>query len=157
MGNGRATIAFVCFASAAGAECRETSIELKTATGAVSRFTVEVADSASERGTGLMHRESLPTAAGMLFIYPRPGNVSFWMENTLIPLDMIFADAAGRVQSVHENAVPLDRTPIAGGADIKYVLEINGGLASRMGIATGTVIRHPAIDQSIAAFPCAAE
>jgi uncharacterized protein len=157
MGIGRAALVFVCFASAAGAECRDTSVELQTTTGALSRFTVEVADSAGERGTGLMNRESMPTAAGMLFVYPRPGNVSFWMENTLIPLDMIFADPTGKVLSVHENAVPLDRTPIAGGANIQYVLEINGGLARRMGITEGAMMRHPAIDQSIAVFPCATE
>jgi uncharacterized protein len=157
MGIGRAALIWLCLSSAAGAECRDTSVELQTTTGAVSRFTVEVADSAAERSTGLMNRESMATAAGMLFIYPRPGNVSFWMENTLIPLDMIFADPTGTVQRVHENAVPLDRTPIPGGANIKYVLEINGGLARRMGITEGAVLRHPAIDQSIAAFPCAAE
>jgi uncharacterized protein len=157
MGIGRAALVWVCIAGAAQADCRETTVEVQTATGAVSRFTVEVADSAGERGTGLMRRESLPMAAGMLFVYPRAGAVSFWMENTLIPLDMIFADPTGTVQHVHENAVPLDRTPIAGGDNIQYVLEINGGLARRMGISEGAVLRHPAIDQSVAAFPCAAE
>jgi uncharacterized protein len=159
MGIGRAivTLVWMASASAAAAECSMTSVELQTAAGTLSRFTVEVADSAGERGTGLMNRESMPTAAGMLFIYPRPGDVSFWMENTLIPLDMIFADPTGRVQHVHENAIPLDRTPIPGGANIQYVLEINGGLARRMGITEGAVLRHPAIDQSIAAFPCVAE
>jgi uncharacterized protein len=157
MGIGRAALVFLCCAGVAQAECREDSLEVQTAAGAVSRFTVEVADSAGERGTGLMHRESLPMAAGMLFVYPRAGEVSFWMENTLIPLDMIFADPTGRVMRVHENAVPKDRTPIAGGDNIQYVLEINGGLARRMGIAEGAMMRHPAIDQSIAAFPCAAE
>ena len=157
MGICRATLVFLCLATAAGAECRETSLEVQTATNAISRFTVEVADSAGERGTGLMNRDRMPTAAGMLFVYARPGNVSFWMENTLIPLDMIFADPTGKVLHVHENAVPLDRTPIPGGANIQYVLEINGGLARRMGITTGAVIRHPAIDQTIAAFPCSTE
>ena len=156
MGIGRASIVLLCFATAAQAECRPDSLDLLTATGALSRFTVEVADSASERSTGLMHRESMPTAAGMLFVYGRAGNVSFWMENTLIPLDMIFADATGTVQYVYENAQPLDRTPIPGGTNIKYVLEINGGLARRMGIVPGAVMRHPAIDQQRAALPCAA-
>jgi uncharacterized protein len=157
MGIGRAAIVFLGLAGAAQAECSDTRLDLQTATGALSRFTVEVADDAAERARGLMNRDSMPTAAGMLFVYPRAGNVSFWMENTLIPLDMIFADSTGTVKRVHENAVPLDRTPIPGGANIKYVLEINGGLARRMGISEGAVIRHPAIDQSIAAFPCVAE
>ena len=157
MGIGGAALGLVVSASAAFADCRENTVELQTATGAISRFTVEVADSAAERGTGLMHRESMPTAAGMLFVYPRAGDVSFWMENTLIPLDMVFADPTGTVLHVHANATPLDRTPIPGGANIKYVLEINGGLARRMGIQPGAILRHPAIDQRVAAFPCVAE
>jgi uncharacterized protein len=157
MGIGGAALVLLLSVGAAQAECRENALELQTRTGAVSRFSVEVADSATERSTGLMHRESMPMAAGMLFVYGRPGNVSFWMENTLIPLDMIFADPTGTVQHVHENARPLDRTPIPGGANIKYVLEINAGLARRMGIAPGAMLRHPAIDQSTAAFPCVAE
>ena len=157
MGIGGAALGLVVSASAAFADCRENTVELQTATGAISRFTVEVADSAAERSTGLMHRESMPTAAGMLFVYPRAGDVSFWMENTLIPLDMVFADPTGTVLHVHANAIPLDRTPIPGGANIKYVLEINGGLARRMGIQPGAILRHPAIDQRVAAFPCVAE
>jgi uncharacterized protein len=157
MGICRATIVLVWLAGAAQAECRLDSLDVQTQAGNLARFSVEVADDAGERSTGLMHRESMPAASGMLFVYPRAGNVSFWMENTLIPLDMIFADPTGRVQHVHENAVPLDRTPIPGGENIKYVLEINGGLARRMGITAGSVIRHPAIDQSVAAFPCVAE
>ncbi len=77
------------------------------------------------------------------------------MKNTKIPLDMIFADPAGRVTRVHAQAVPGDLTPIDGGEGVLAVLEINGGLAARMGIAPGAVIRHPALDQSRAAWPCA--
>ncbi|MGL4321660.1 MAG: DUF192 domain-containing protein [Paracoccaceae bacterium] len=154
MGIGRAAIVLLVFGGAAQAECSDTRLDLQTTSGGLSRFTVEVADDDAERATGLMNRDSMPTAAGMLFVYPRAGNVSFWMENTLIPLDMVFADSTGTVQRVHENAVPLDRTPIPGGSGIKFVLEINGGLARRMGITEGAVIRHPAIDQSVAAFPC---
>jgi uncharacterized protein len=157
MGIGRALTVLLVLSGAAHAECSDTRLDLQTASGALSRFTVEVADDDAERARGLMQRESMPTAAGMLFVYPRAGNVSFWMENTLIPLDMIFADSTGRVKRVHENAVPLDRTPIPGGAGIQYVLEINGGLARRMGIAEGAMLRHPAIDQTVAAFPCVAE
>lgn len=161
MGIGRAIVFGLAFAGPVQAQeqgrCRPDSLELQSTTGALARFTVEIADDAAERSTGLMRRESMPMAAGMLFVYPRPDNVSFWMENTLIPLDMIFADATGTVLRVHENARPLDRTPIPGGANIQYVLEINGGLARRMGITEGSVIRHPAIDQQTAAFPCAAE
>jgi uncharacterized membrane protein (UPF0127 family) len=77
----------------------------------------------------------------------------FWMKNTLIPLDMIFADAAGRVTRVHAMAVPGDETPVEGGAGVQFVLEINGGLAERLGIAPGAELRHPAIGDG-AAWPC---
>jgi hypothetical protein len=76
------------------------------------------------------------------------------MENTLIPLDMIFADATGTVTRVHPEAVPLDRTPIDGGDGVQYVLEINGGLAAALRIRPGAVLRHPDIDQARAAWPC---
>lgn len=139
---------------AAEAACAPDRVELQGPWGQAA-FDVELADDDAERGRGLMFRESLPQQAGMLFIYDRPESVAFWMRNTLIPLDMIFADKTGLVRKVHSNAVPLDETPIFGGNDILAVLEINGGLAERFGIAAGTLIRHPAFDQSTAAWPCA--
>jgi uncharacterized protein len=116
-------------------------------------FAVEVADDQAERSQGLMFREALDPAAGMLFVYERPRRASFWMKNTLIPLDMIFADASGTVTRVHANAVPGDLTPIDGGEGVAFVLEINGGLAARLGIVAGAELRHPAIGAA-AAWPC---
>ncbi|MCO6381641.1 DUF192 domain-containing protein [Oceanicola sp. 502str15] len=124
--------------------------------GGQARFSVEIADDAGERSQGLMHRKSMARSSGMLFIYPRPAPVSFWMRNTLIPLDMIFLDARGVVQRVHSNAVPLDETPISGGDGILAVLEINGGLAKAFGIAPGAQMLHPAFG-SAAAWPCAGQ
>ena len=137
----------------AGAACAPDTVELRGPSG-MARFTVEVADDGAERARGLMFRESMPRSAGMLFVYPAPQRASFWMKNTLIPLDMIFADETGRVTRVHSNAVPHDTTPIIGGDDVRFVLEINGGLAKRMGIAAGTELRHPAIPQATAVWPC---
>jgi uncharacterized membrane protein (UPF0127 family) len=79
------------------------------------------------------------------------------MRNTLIPLDIIYFDAAGRWVSAQENAVPLDETGLPSEGPAQYVLEINGGLVEQFGMGEGTVIRHPAIDQAGAAWPCAAE
>lgn len=143
-------------AAASWAACSETSVDLRPAGGeaAAARFRVEIADDPSEMARGLMHRETLPKSAGMLFIYPEAGPVSFWMRNTLIPLDMIFLGSDGVVRRVHENAVPLDETSIPGGDDIQYVLEINGGLARQLGIEEGSELRHPAIDPGEAAWPC---
>jgi uncharacterized protein len=161
MGNGSASrrlswgvLGLLLAASPALAECRADTLDLRTS-GGQARFTVEVADSPEERSRGLMYRESLPKSSGMLFVYPRPQRASFWMKNTLIPLDMVFADKTGRVTRVHAMAIPHDESPIDGGDGVVAVLEINGGLAARMGIAPGTMLRHPALDQSLAAWPCA--
>ncbi|WP_435259374.1 DUF192 domain-containing protein [Thioclava sp. FR2] len=157
MTTGVLVFAFGMMASAALAEaaaCRDDQIQLRWQ-GGLARFAVEVADDADERSQGLMHREKLSTSAGMLFVYERPQRAQFWMANTLIPLDMIFADASGRVTRVHANAKPKDRTTIDGGEGVQFVLEINGGLAKRLGIAEGAEMQHPAIKN--AAWPCDAE
>ncbi|WP_245626819.1 DUF192 domain-containing protein [Aestuariivita boseongensis] len=122
--------------------------------GGQSFFNIEIADTPAERSQGLMFRESLPVSSGMLFVYERPQRVSFWMKNTLIPLDMIFVNETGVVEHVHENAIPGDLTPIPGGDNILVVLEINGGLARQLGIGPGTKLRHEVFDPAIAAWPC---
>ena len=140
--------------AAAEAACSPDRLDLRWPDGQES-FAVEVADDAAERARGLMFREELGPASGMLFVYDGPRRVQFWMKNTLIPLDMIFADATGKVTRVHSGAVPGDLTPIDGGAGVQYVLEINAGLAEKLGIAPGSEMRHPAIAGAIAAWPCA--
>jgi uncharacterized membrane protein (UPF0127 family) len=140
-----------CFSTQALA-CSDTRIDLRGEWG-TARFTVEVADEPEERSLGLMNRESMANSAGMLFVYERPQRAVFWMKNTLIPLDMIFADETGVVTKVHENAVPLDLTGIEGGDGVQFVLEINGGLSGRMGISEGSVLRHPSIGDE-AAWAC---
>ncbi|WOI57601.1 DUF192 domain-containing protein [Palleronia sp. LCG004] len=136
------------------AACRDGVVELRGDFGEA-RFRVEVADDPAEQARGLMHVEDLPAGRGMLFVYEEAGPVSFWMRNTLIPLDMIFADATGTVTRVHANAVPLDETSIPGGDNVLSVLEINGGLAARIGIEEGSELRHAALPQDDAAWPCA--
>ncbi len=142
---------------AAGAACAPGQVELRLGSGAVARFSVEVADDPAERAQGLMFREHMASSSGMLFIYERPQHAVFWMKNTLIPLDMIFADETGLVRHVHANAVPHDETGIDGGTEILAILEINGGLAKKLGIAPGAVIRHPDLEQISAAWRCDAQ
>ncbi|WP_247716819.1 DUF192 domain-containing protein [Gymnodinialimonas ceratoperidinii] len=141
-------------AQPAQARCSEDRVELRGDWG-TARFRVEVADDVQERARGLMHVAEMPRLAGMLFVYDRPQHVSFWMENTLIPLDMIFVGETGEVLNIHENAIPLDRTPIPGGSDdIVYVLEINGGMAETLGIDVGSEMRHTSVAQETALWPC---
>ena len=153
MGQRLALIALL-LASPAYGQCNDQTVELKNPDGTTARFTVEVADTASERALGLMGRQKLASSKGMLFVYERPQTVAFWMENTFIPLDMVFADEAGVVKKIAEHARPLDRTPIPGGDDILFVLEINAGLAKGLGLTEGTVLRHPSIDPAEAAWAC---
>jgi len=101
-------------------------------------FSVRLADTPAKRAQGLMYVESMPKDQGMLFIYPEPMPVSFWMKNTKISLDMIFLNSKGQIEYIHENAKPYDETVIHGGKDIQYVVEINGGLAEGLGIYVGS-------------------
>ena len=151
---GLLSIAFCVGAGAALASdvCRDDQITVRGDWGQA-RFTVEVADDRDERAQGLMHRESMPSSAGMLFVYEQPRTARFWMKNTLIPLDIIFADKTGTVRRVHHNAVPLSEKLIPGGSGIQYVLEINGGMAEALNISEGSELRHPAIGEA-AAWPC---
>ena len=148
-------LALSCHAAVAGADaaCDASRVDLRGPSGRA-QFSVEVVDTPAERARGLMFREDMARSAGMLFVYEAPQAAVFWMENTLIPLDMIFAGPDGTVKAVHANAVPGDLTPIRGGEGIQSVLEINGGLAGRLGIVPGSVLRHPALDPSTAAWPC---
>lgn len=156
IGAGRRIVAalwFILCPVFAFADCRMDLAEMRGDWGQA-RFTVEVADTMRERSVGLMHRESMPRMSGMLFVYPSPRRVAFWMRNTLIPLDMIFMDPSGTVVHVHHNAVPLDETPIRGGTGVQFVLELNGGMAEQLGINVGSHIRHPSLDAAGAAWPC---
>ncbi len=140
-------------ASVTHAACAPETVELRGVWGQA-RFTVEIADTAATRAQGLMHRERLARSAGMLFIYDQPTEASFWMRNTLIPLDMLFVDPTGLVTHIHHEAIPLDETPIPGGPNILMVLEINGGLSRAMGITVGSELRHPRLDQTTALWVC---
>lgn len=145
--------ATILLPAAALADCALDRVDLRGDWGQA-RFSVEVADDPSERAQGLMFRESMPRSAGMLFLYDQPQRPVFWMRNTLIPLDMVFVDSSGTVLRIHENAVPLDETGIDGGPGVLAVLEINGGLARQLGLDVGSELRHPALDQASAAWPC---
>ncbi len=136
----------------AAADCPSDSVQLRGDWGQL-RFSVEIADDDAERSRGLMFREEMARSAGMLFVFEYPQTVSFWMKNTLIPLDMIFLDDTGTVVKVHHEAVPGDATAIPGGDNVLAVLEINGGLAERYGIGAGSELQHGAFGKD-AAWPC---
>jgi uncharacterized membrane protein (UPF0127 family) len=106
------------------------------------KFEVDLATNDAERSRGLMFRKELGAYEGMLFDFYQEMQVSFWMKNTLIPLDMVFIAANGTVKHVHANAVPLSTDAISSLYPVRAVLEINGGSARLLGIKPGDKVKH---------------
>lgn len=122
----------------------ESKLVLNTGTGAHA-FTVEVVDTPETRAKGLMYRQELADDAGMLFDFKEERQVSFWMMNTFIPLDMIFIGADGVVETIHVNARPQDPTSIPSQVPVQFVLEIPGGRSTEIGLEPGDTVEHPRI------------
>ncbi len=102
---------------------------------------VELALTPAKRELGLMYRNHLDAEAGMLFVFPSPGRLRFWMKNTEIPLDMVFADSAGKIVGIVANAEPYSEQSVGPDADAQYVLEVNGGFCARHGVRVGDRMR----------------
>lgn len=118
------------------------SVELEVPNRQLVSLDVEVASTRSEQQKGLMFREKLDADAGMLFVFPMQRHQSFWMRNTLIPLDLFFIDSDWNVVGVVENAEPLTEVPREVDGDSQYVLEVNGGFAKKHGLGAGTKVRY---------------
>ena len=109
------------------------------------RFAVEVVDTEAARAKGLMFRDHLGEDQGMLFDFRESRPVAFWMQNTLIPLDMLFIRADGVIANIHQNAKPMDTTSIPSDGPVMFVLEIPGGRSAALGLAAGDRVKHPRI------------
>jgi uncharacterized membrane protein (UPF0127 family) len=107
-------------------------------------FTVWIADTEPRHNQGLMWVKSLPPTRGMLFLFDAPQVTSFWMKNTLIPLDLLFIAPNGRIIRIAENATPLSEATIDSMGLITGVLEVAGGTSRRLGFKAGDRVRHPA-------------
>lgn len=114
-------------------------------------FNVELALTQPQMAQGLMYRQSLAPDAGMLFDYGAPQPVAFWMKNTLIPLDMIFIGADGKVVDFHERAVPLSLDAIESKVPARAVLEVNGGTVARLGLKIGDTVHHAFFGNAVSA------
>jgi uncharacterized protein len=108
-------------------------------------FRVELALTDAERNRGLMFRESMGDDQGMLFVFDREFNHTFWMKNTLIPLDMLFIGKDRRIVGIVQNAEPQTETGRSVGIPSLYVLEINGGLSGKLGIRAGHVVEFQGV------------
>lgn len=138
-----ALCAFVAAALAPGlSSAAETgSLEIVAKSG-VHVFSVELAVTDEERARGLMYRKELPQGQGMLFDFKRDQDVSMWMENTYVSLDMIFIRADGRIARIAENTEPLSRRIVSSGGPVRAVLEVVAGTARKLGIAPGDKVAH---------------
>jgi hypothetical protein len=116
-----------------------------TGPGGTHEFSVEVASEPKERAKGLMYRKTLAPDHGMLFDFGAPQQISMWMKNTHIPLDMLFIDETGVISTVAERTTPFSERTIPSNAPVRYVLEINGGRADALGIRAGDTVSSPAL------------
>jgi len=112
-----------------------------TSAGHTHRFTVEVARTEEEQATGLMNRSVLAPDHGMIFPFEPPREASFWMKNTLIPLDMIFVRADGSIANIEANTVPLSLQPVYSAGPVAAVLEIAGGRSAELGVKAGDKVK----------------
>jgi hypothetical protein len=136
-----AVLVFLC----ANLPARAASIqplEIATKSG-VQVFSVEMATTEEEKTTGLMYRKELPDGKGMLFDFSPEQQISMWMKNTYISLDMIFIRADGRILRIAENTEPLSTKIISSGGLAKGVLEVIAGTAQKYGIQPGDRVAHP--------------
>ncbi|WP_432211995.1 DUF192 domain-containing protein [Bosea vestrisii] len=106
-------------------------------------FQVEVMRTPDQRARGLMHRQFMPADRGMLFDFKQVEPVAMWMQNTYISLDMLFIRADGTVARIAERAEPLSTRTIPSGEPVLSVLELNAGIAEKLGIKAGDKVEHP--------------
>ena len=120
-------------------------LTIGTADGRLHHFAVEVARTPREQEVGLMFRHAVAPDGGMLFVWPRPQVSQLWMENTLVPLDMVFINDDGTVGSIAENTVPQSLGIISSGGPAAATLELQGGLTSKLNITVGDKVSCKAL------------
>jgi uncharacterized protein len=102
---------------------------------------IEKADNDMERQFGLMYRKSMPDTEGMLFLFDKAGQQSFWMRNTYIPLDIMFVDAESRILNIHQNTKPQSDNSLPSTGDAQFVVEVAGGFSEKYGVKPGDKIQ----------------
>jgi uncharacterized protein len=113
------------------------------------RFEIEIADTPQQKAYGLMFRTELGPRTGMLFPYGDPQEITMWMRNTYIPLDMVFIRADGTVHRVEARTEPMSERVIASEGNVAAVLEIAGGVAETLKLKPGDKIRHRAFGSPV--------
>jgi len=100
----------------------------------ITKIDIEIANTEAKREQGLMYRTHMAENHGMLFIFDKDQSLSFWMKNTVIPLDMIFINSKFVIVKIHKNTIPYDESQYSSGKPAKYVVEVNAGFADKYGI-----------------------
>lgn len=123
----------------------QSELVIESGTG-VHRFTVELAQTEAEKACGLMRRQRLGGDEGMLFDY-RPGGPAYmWMANTIIPLDILFIAADGRIVHIERRTTPFSLEPVGTSSTVTGVLEVRAGTADSLGVEPGDRVRHSLFD-----------
>jgi uncharacterized membrane protein (UPF0127 family) len=121
----------------------QTSLKILTPDARQHAFQIWVANTPARHEQGLMFVKELPDSTGMLFVFNQPQRIQMWMKNTLIPLDMVFIDADGRIDNIAVNAKPLSLKIIDSHHKVLGVLELAGGSTEKLGIHAGDIVLHP--------------
>ena len=124
-------------------------LSIASSKGQIHKFIVELAVTPPQLELGLMYRDSMPADHGMLFDFGTPRPVMMWMKNTELPLDMLFLDQKGIVTHIQENAVPYSEAIISSGGPVAYVIEVNGGVVKKLGLAVGDKVTNATISAKL--------
>jgi uncharacterized membrane protein (UPF0127 family) len=136
-------LAITLLACVTGSACANDTVTARVVlhtTGGDVPVTVEVVATAERRGLGLMYRKELAADAGMLFVFDAPQHLTFWMKNTVLPLDMLFIGDDRRIVGIVKDAVPFTTTPREVDGNSRYVLEVNAGFSDRHGVKNGDAV-----------------
>jgi hypothetical protein len=138
------TVPFVLSIAAARAQESLSPLTIHTQSGKSHAFRVEIAVGDEQRARGLMFRRFMPEDRGMLFDFKRDGDVAMWMRNTYISLDMLFIRADGVIHHIAHRTEPFSERTISSNGPVRAVLEINGGICAKLGIAPGDLVVNAA-------------
>ena len=108
---------------------------------------IEVAEGQKEQAQGLMYRSRMDENHGMLFAYPDARPLSFYMKNTKISLDIVYANGDKRIVTIHQGVAPYSEKTLPSGEDAQYVVEVNAGFTTRHGIEEGDLITYETTTQ----------
>lgn len=132
---------WIGFTTSVVAKMRKEPLTISTSSGQY-EFEIEVAESEADKAMGLMFRQTLGRRAGMLFAYERPFEITMWMKNTYISLDMIFIRQDGLVHRIAKGTEPFSEAVVASQGDVSAVLEVAAGVADEIGLKAGDKVEH---------------